>query len=75
VKEIRRHSRKNLPDHHLLSSKSRLVLVAKRAHSKLCRKGNALSILELFLALATLKTSNLMHCHGARDGSVIVYRD
>jgi hypothetical protein len=75
VKEIRRHSRKNLPDHHFLSLTSRLALVAKRAHSELGRKGNALSILELFLALAIRKTSNLMHCHGAGGGSVIVNRN
>ncbi len=75
VTEIRRRSRKNLPDHHLLSSKSRLVLVTKRAHSKLLRKENVLSILELFLALATRKTSNLIPCHGARGGSVFVNRN
>ena len=72
MKEIRRHNRKNLPDHHLLSSKSRLVFVTKRAHSKLFRKENVLSMLELFLALATRETSNLMHSHGASGRSVIV---
>ena len=72
---MRRHSRKNLPDHHLFYSKSRLAHVTKRAHSKPFRKENVVSMLELFLALATRKTLNLMHCHGARGGSVIVNRN
>jgi hypothetical protein len=39
----------------------------------LLRAESVLSFLKLesLLALATRKFSNLMHCHGARDGAIV----